>query len=69
MSVRIRIDETLLEDHSLVYDVTISGDGALTLHAVTQADAMRLADKIGDAIRAHTTEVSVITNFGEWINL
>ena len=66
--MRIRVDEKLLSDSSPVYDVTLNdGHGSLTLHAVTESDALQLADKLGDIIREHSTDTTIITTFGERI--
>lgn len=52
--MNITIQKIALSDGSHVYDVRV---GALTLHAVTEADAYALAERLADAINKHTTAI------------
>lgn len=57
MTITVRILSETLSDDSLVYGVEIwQGDSILYLPAVSEPDAMVLADKLVEAIKTHTNE-------------
>jgi hypothetical protein len=54
----IFVNEETLSDGSKAYNVAI---GNITLHAVTEAEAVELAEKIEEAIDSHCTETCGIS--------
>ena len=57
MTCEIWIIEETLSDGSNVYNVEVRSPGdVLVLHAVTEEDAMALADKLRAAINEHTVD-------------
>ena len=55
--VLVRVSEVSLSDGSTVYNVSLGGLLGGVLHAVSKQDAYALADKIADAIDAHTVDL------------
>ena len=56
--VRIAISRHPLSDGSAVFNVTMGG---VVLHAVSEDEASQLAEKMRDAIGAHTLEQATVS--------